>query len=89
MLESGDQLVATARDPKRLDDIVKNTATDNPGGSIEPVTGGKRACFPKLGDCSAGYNPNKFLNKRAGGVLVPEGDNGHPGDTRDGDYLHA
>lgn len=26
ILESGDQLVATARDPKRLEDIAKNTA---------------------------------------------------------------
>jgi NAD(P)-dependent dehydrogenase (short-subunit alcohol dehydrogenase family) len=26
VLESGDQFVTTARDPKRLDDIVKNTA---------------------------------------------------------------
>jgi len=27
VLESGDRLVATARDTKRLDDLVKNTAT--------------------------------------------------------------
>jgi NAD(P)-dependent dehydrogenase (short-subunit alcohol dehydrogenase family) len=26
VLESGDRLVATARDPERLDDMVKNTA---------------------------------------------------------------